>query len=433
MMEIAVVVSLARFVSRLRELEGWSRAAVAKRATQKGFSISESYVQKIEEGMDPAHISTGKLDALASGLRVERATIDAVIAGKVDEYANMSGFVISRGVILADDQGIGDDSPDDMERALVYREIIELRIAKLQILQQTGELTPRDESDLLKLLNALKREGRTAKEQADIILHTVRDIYAEQFGLVAPKLEPKVPKHPTVEALEKVVDITTAREIKRPPTMMVFPLADYFQTWLLEHAMEPDQADRSAGAPKGSIASILDGLIPEPKDLRKWANKLGMNAVEVLEIAKKLPYREMTEEDITPIEEVRMRRLPQFGEAACGDGALVPEHAERWNAWPEWMVEGADGTMVVRGDSMQGAGYSAGDTLFIRTLRQGEKPRPDTEVIASVEAGVVCKFYRRDPDLGEYLEGAPASGRSEIIPIRKARVVAVVVGHYKRK
>lgn len=256
---------------------------------------------------------------------------------------------------------------------------------------------------------------------------------AERMGLT----DAEGVANPTLDKLKADLALTTASAIVPPAKKkLIYPLARYIWEWRADHGNMPTrELARLTGVDVSLFDQIDHGHVPPPATLRKIANRMGVLLDELRAAADEPPYPANIEDAFEPINFSQQVRLPDYGEMACGEPVLVPEHAEAWNVWPSWMAEGSRATFTVRGQSMAGAGYRPGDVLFINPLLPGERPDPDSEVIAWLGDGATCKIYRRDADFGEYLESAPGDGGP---PKKwrikdKVRVVAEVVGHYRGK
>lgn len=182
---------------------------------------------------------------------------------------------------------------------------------------------------------------------------------------------------------------------------------------------------RRGGPAVGWLGELEGGSMrsfPKRSSLLKLAKGLGRPYREVLEAAGEL--------DVSgpPIAHERPTGknafLPVF-DVACGEPLIIPEHADEYEEWDISLIRGANAIMRVRGTSMLGCGFKPGDHLFVQYIN-GVKPNHGDKVIAVIDGGVTCKFYRND-DLGEYLESAPEEGESWRKPLSAAvRLVAIV-------
>jgi SOS-response transcriptional repressor LexA len=171
----------------------------------------------------------------------------------------------------------------------------------------------------------------------------------------------------------------------------------------------------------------LPRIHAEMKKLKKMAAD-----IDLIVERPPTPRERETEQILQAVAAGKWVKLPVYGIASCGSPAYIEDHPEDVMEWPEFMAKDADGILVVRGASMEAAGYRDGDLIFVRRIN-GVKPSNGNKVIACIDGDYTCKIYRCD-EMGEYLEAAYAGDQTWRIPIRPGiKLVALVVYHIRKE
>lgn len=228
-------------------------------------------------------------------------------------------------------------------------------------------------------------------------------------------------------------------------------LADYVLEKRTALGLSQNDMARRSGLSNAWFGKLETGTLtgrPKIETLRKLAKGLGVSLAEVFEAAGE---RWVGSEDVKKFSETSggrqegvklapfdvipitgYRRLPVYGLVSCGNPRFLEETPMSYLDLPDFLVGDASVAVIVEGQSMAGAGLHEGDVLLTRPL-DGQLPSANKKVIASIDGDCTCKWYREDR-LGHYLESDPAHGERERWPIdASVRLVAVVVGSYRKE
>ncbi|MBP1083475.1 helix-turn-helix domain-containing protein [Bacillus capparidis] len=111
-----------------------------------------------------------------------------------------------------------------------------------------------------------------------------------------------------------------------------------------------------------------------------------------------LDYLVDDEEEDRQVSSIELINLPLVGKVSCGNGTVVMEEIEKYEATPkEWLNGGEYFYLRAKGDSMSGARISDGDLLLIRKQADVE----DGEIAAVVinEEAVLKRVYKQEGTL----------------------------------
>lgn len=112
--------------------------------------------------------------------------------------------------------------------------------------------------------------------------------------------------------------------------------------------------------------------------------------------------------------------LPIVGQISCGNGSLVFEEVEGYEATPkEWLGSGEYFYLKAKGDSMTGARIHHGDLLLIR--KQEEVENGEIAAVLIGEEAVLKKVYRNGEQL--VLESANPNYEPIFAPPAEAKII----------
>lgn len=182
---------------------------------------------------------------------------------------------------------------------------------------------------------------------------------------------------------------------------------------------------------KFSIPGLAESVGVSPKSVYDWVN--GKFEPSKKHYAKIAEYFQTTEADLlarvfTPNPEAGWLKLPILGEIPAGNPVEAIELVIRYFSIPDELKSQMDFGLIVKGDSMIGAGINDGDVVFVKYQPVAEHRQI---IVARLDgAATIKRFFRTDHSV--ILKPENNSFESILVDsTREFSIVGVVMGLWR--